>query len=98
MTKTEIEQAAKTYSDFYDGMYSGRYFGFIAGANFVNSKQPYTAEDIVSAIKFGMTEQRKGKCIITKNMIVKFWDSQFINEKLLQVEDDELIKLWEESK
>jgi len=101
MKQTEIEQAAKTYSDqeresevrtsgFHDGMYSGRYFGFIAGAEMVNSRQPYTAEYMASFARF---VKKRWTPIDTGGWVEN--DKKFYLPHNVKT-DEQVIKLWEE--
>jgi hypothetical protein len=78
MTQKEIKQAAKEYHYYETNLEST----FIAGANFVNERQPYTAKDMV---QFHMWMETFGHNYIRK--IAKH-----------VVQNDELLKLWEKSK
>jgi len=98
MTKHEIEQAAKNVYPQCDGLrniYNNadndlKEEGFIKGANFVNSKQPYTAEDMEDCITW------------ISNSQFDFDGNGWVSTKIYYsgciYSFCELLKLWEVSK
>ena len=89
MTKSEIEQATQKYSEKHIDNFH-RQIGFNAGANYVNEKQPYTADDMKSLLHFIADEQFFRS--------YGFWYSALPKYKNMKYTIDEVIKLWEESK
>jgi len=82
MTNNEIKNASKLNMSG-DHAYE---MGFIAGANFVNERQPYTAEDMVNA--FEWLESSGFRQIFISTWRSVYYEPVFSTNKLL--------KLWEE--
>jgi hypothetical protein len=105
MQKFEIEQAAKEHSTYYlvdpslqvddnknKQIDQSKRKSFIAGATFVNERQPYTAEDIDI---FLVWANKKWEY----NSLLKMWLWCLPKEATSkQLSTIDLIKLWEESK
>jgi hypothetical protein len=85
MTKQEIEQASKEHSQDVITYQ----VGYIAGATFVNERQPYTAEDMKPLLSI-LQE-------ISAWLSFNLHPSMYELSKLKQ-DIDELLKLWEEKK
>ena len=85
MDKLQIEQAAKEYTDktWIGDAKRISSVSFKAGATFVNTKQPYTGEDMESFGNFLMQLVKD----FNEGKEIPKWETF-----------DELIKLWEESK
>jgi len=86
MTKSEIEQATQKYSEKHIDNFH-RQIGFNAGANYVNEKQPYTAEDMQGFAEW------IGKQGWEYHPAYDGW--KIYNEYKTTTQ---LLKLWEESK
>jgi hypothetical protein len=69
------------------------YKGFIAGANYVNERQPYTAGDMQSFLNW-TAENGFHRCTNDD----EFWWEKSWDDSNYGYGTDELIKLWEESK
>ena len=85
MTKQEIEQAGEEYRDINfnnEIEYESLKKAFIAGAEMVNAKQPYTSEDMIAFLDSIRDYERE-----SHNMIC-------FDER----DSKELLKLWEETK
>lgn len=98
MKTIEIEKLAE--EKFGQNSSQDYYKQWIAGAKMVNERQPYTAEDIIKAIRFGMVAEKRGKVFLSKTDDT-IWipyenDNGTINYE--KIENDRLIKLWEESR
>jgi frataxin-like iron-binding protein CyaY len=89
MTKSEIEQATRKYSEKHIDNFH-RQIGFEAGANFVNSKQPYNALDMQSfwiwANANGYFYSPLNECWLNEDN-----ETDFATEYTIE----EVIKLWE---
>ena len=91
MTAQEIEQEA------YKRQFGNNSEVFIAGANFVNSKQPYTAEDMQSIIKYIINALFDAKSSLTYSISRDKW-MQYVDYKWKEVTITHILKLWEVSK
>jgi len=92
MTQTEIEQAAIEYEQLQRrlNVIRGTTYTFREGAEFVNSRQPYTAEDIAMFIIWA---NRRWEY----NQILDKWLWCMTKEATpKRVTTEELLKLWEE--
>jgi len=97
MTTQEIEDFAKEYSkcgfdqngDIYDGYAK---LSFIAGAEMVNSRQPYTAEYMASFARF---VKKRWTPIDTGGWVEN--DKKFYLPHNVKT-DEQVIKLWEEQR
>ena len=93
MTKQEIKQAADEYRDvnFNNEIeYEALKKAFIAGAEMVNSKQPYTAEDMQEFAEWCSKEGWRYNAIRER-----WFDKTLYNEKTTdQMLDD--FKIWKE--
>jgi len=92
MNKQEIEQAAEEYSISHADSYLSAGYHWSKAANFVNSRQPYTVEDMrvfyVWCIRNGWHPYDDDGDF-----------TEWLNVKTNKLKSfDELIKLWEESK
>ena len=89
MTKQEIEQAANIWDDDPKNCIPIPYLAFIAGAEMVNAKQPYTAEDMKLFVIWFCKE-----VISFSNDLYTIIDKK--TNYLIAIKFDELLKLWEE--
>ena len=93
MTKTEIEQAATDYinslgTSLLRSTILTKRISFIAGAEFINSRQPYTDEDM-----------RKFSVWFRNEVIEVTGDNGYVLFSYRDVYSmEEVIKLWKESK
>jgi len=105
MKAQEIEQAAKNVYPQCDGLrniYNNadndlKEEGFVKGANFVNIRQPYTAEDMQSIIKYIINALFDAKSSLTYSISRDKW-MQYVDYKWKEVTITHILKLWEVSK
>ena len=103
MTKQEIKQAEKEanaygYPYFNCEKHEAFNDGFLAGANFVNERQPFSAEDMKQFL-YDITMD--WDLVFEKGTAAPMWrwrgNEEYAKEVGLKTEDD-LLKLWEETK
>jgi hypothetical protein len=70
MEQKQIEQAANEANTF---LMASPWHCYIAGAKFVNDKQPYTAEDMKN---YAMFASLKPRWISIDNELLKLWEEQ----------------------
>ena len=98
MKQNEIEQAAKEanaygYPNFNGEKHEAFNDGFLAGASFVNERQPYTKDGIISSINW-LVENRFVICYDNK----RWWWEKELDKTQKEYSTDDLFKLWEETR
>ena len=96
MKKEEIEQAAKEFAHTQTkpeaGYILNTYIGYKRGAEMVNERQPYSREDMIAFLSW---VQYNG---FIYNSDSGVWISESMEFSGCAYSDDELLKLWEETK